>query len=65
MANNVNGRSWRFRKKYTLALMLFFAGTSLAFYTHATLGQYTAFAGILLGVFGGADLIDKHVTKGV
>lgn len=51
----------RFRKKYALALMLFVAGTVLAFYTHATLTQYTFFAGTLLAIFGTADLIDNKV----
>ena len=49
----------RFRKKYTLALLLFFAGTGLAFYTAATLTMYTIFAGTLLAIFGAADLVDK------
>ena len=40
----------RFRKKYTLAVLLFFAGTGLAFYTAATLTSYTIFAGTLLAV---------------
>lgn len=49
----------RFRKKYSLAVMLFFAGTGLAFYTAATLTQYSFFAGTLLAIFGAADLVDK------
>lgn len=49
----------RFRKKYTLALLLYCTGTTLAFITDATLGEYTLFAGTLLTIFGGADLIDK------
>lgn len=51
----------RFRKKYTLALLIFFAGTGLAFYTSATLTAYTIFAGTLLTIFGSADLVDKKV----
>ncbi|MEE9158966.1 MAG: hypothetical protein V3U60_11330 [Gammaproteobacteria bacterium] len=51
----------KFRKKYTLALLLYAAGTSLAFYTKADLGAYTLFAGTLLAIFGGADLVDKKV----
>ncbi len=53
----------RFRKKYTLALLLFVAGTALAFYTHATLGAYTMFTGTLLAIFGTADLVDKKVVN--
>lgn len=51
----------RFRKKYSLALLLFFAGTALAFYTSATLTQYSFFAGTLLAIFGAADLVDNKV----
>ena len=53
----------RFRKKYTLALLLFVTGSVLAFVNHATLGEYTAFAGVLLAIFGGADLVDKKVLN--
>lgn len=53
----------KFRKKYTLALLLFVAGTALAFKVDATLGEYTAFAGVLLAIFGGADLVDKKVLN--
>ena len=52
----------KFRKKYTLAILLFVAGTVLAFYTGATLGAYTMFAGTLLTIFGSADLVDKKVV---
>jgi len=51
----------QWRKKYTLALMLYVSGTVLAFYTDATLTQYSVFAGVLLAVFGTADLVDKKV----
>ena len=51
----------KFRKKYTLALLLFFAGTGLAFYTQASLTEYTVFSGVLLAIFGSADLVDKKV----
>ena len=53
----------KFRKKYSLALMLFFAGTALAFYTHATLFEYTGFSAVLLAIFGTADLVDKKVRN--
>ena len=58
----ING-ALRFRKKYSLALLLFFAGTGLAFYTHATLTEYTFFSGVLLAIFCTADLVDKKVKS--
>ena len=51
----------RFRKKYTLALLLFSVGSILALTTKASLGEYTVFAGTVLAIFGGADLVDKKV----
>ena len=53
----------RFRKKYTLALLLFVAGTALAFVMDSTLTEYTVFAGVLIGIFGTQDVMDKKVTK--
>ena len=53
----------RFRKKYTLTLLLWASGTGLAFYTSEGLGTYTAFATLLLSVFGAADLVDKKVAN--
>ncbi|MBW2561905.1 MAG: hypothetical protein JRE40_13765 [Deltaproteobacteria bacterium] len=53
----------RFRKKYTLAILLFITGSVLAFTNDASLGEYTAFAGVLLAIFGGADLVDKKVVN--
>ena len=53
----------RFRKKYTLAILLYVSGTALAFYSGSGLGEYTIFAGTLLAIFGGADLVDKKVVK--
>ena len=53
----------RFRKKYTLALLLFAAGTLLAFTSSATLTEYTVFAGVLLAIFGTADVVGKTVTQ--
>ena len=50
----------RWRKKYTLTLLLWVSGTALAFYTDATLLQYTAFATLLLTSFGVQDLVDKE-----
>lgn len=49
----------KFRKKYTLAMLLFVAGTAQAFFFEWSAGEYTAFAALLLGIFGAADLIDK------
>lgn len=53
----------RWRKKYTLTLLIFAAGTTLAFVQGESLGAYTAFATLILGVFGAADLVDKKVTN--
>lgn len=53
----------RFRKKYTLALLLFGVGSALAFVNGATLGEYTLFAGTLLAIFGSADLADKKLPN--
>jgi len=50
----------RFRKKYTLALLCWAAGSALAFYTKTDLTAYTIFSGTLLAIFGSADLIDKE-----
>ncbi len=51
----------KFRKKYTLALLLYAAGTFQAFLFEWSAGEYTAFAALLLGIFGAGDLIDKKV----
>lgn len=51
------------RKKYTLALLLFGAGSAHAFIYAWSAGEYTTFAGLLLGLFGAADLIDKDKFK--
>lgn len=53
----------RFRKKYSLAVALFIGGTTLAFHAGSTLAEYTAFAALLLAVFGASDVGDKHVTR--
>lgn len=53
----------KFRKKYTLSLLIWAAGTALAFIGKASLGEYTAFTGVLLTIFGSADLVDKKVTN--
>lgn len=53
----------RFKKKYTLALLLWAAGSVLAFMTKATLSEYTMFAGTVLTIFGIADVSEKKVLK--
>ena len=55
--------AWRWRKKYTLALLIFAAGTTIAFVNQSSLGEYTGFATLILGVFGAADLVDKKVAN--
>jgi hypothetical protein len=53
----------RFRKKFTLALLLWASGTALAFTMQTGLGEYTAFATLLLGVFGTQDVVDKKLIN--
>lgn len=59
-----NGRARRFRKKYILTLCVFCAGTTIAVLSDASLGEYTAFATMLLGTFGMADVADKKLNGG-
>ncbi len=49
----------QFRKKYTLALLFFVSGNFHAFIHDWTATSYIAFASLLLGIFGAADLVDK------
>lgn len=51
------------RKKFTVTLLLFVAGTALAYVMKATLPEYTMFATLLLGTFGAADLVDKKMEN--
>lgn len=51
------------RKKFTLTLLIWAAGTALAFQTTATLGAYSAFAAMLLAGFAAADLVDKKIAN--
>jgi len=51
------------RKKFSLTLLLWASGTALAFHTNSDLGSYTAYATLLLGIFGAADLVDKKVEN--
>ena len=53
----------RFRKKYTLTVLLFVAGTAQAFLFEWSAGEYTAYASLLLAIFGVADLADKKVLS--
>lgn len=53
----------RFRKKYTLALLVFGVGTIHSFVYGWSAGEYTAFAALILGIFGTADLVDKKVVN--
>ena len=50
------------RKKYTLTLLIFVIGSALAFQAGSSLGEYTAFSVMLLGVFGAQDLVDKKIA---
>jgi hypothetical protein len=43
--------------------LIFAGGTGLAFNVGSGLGEYTAFATILLGVFGTQDLVDKKMPN--
>ena len=54
----------KFRKKYTLALLFWATGTLLAFKVDAGLGEYTAFAAIICGLFKAADVTDKRLNGG-
>ena len=51
----------KFRKKYTLAILLYLSGNLHAFVFDWTATSYIAFASLLLGIFGAADLTDKKV----
>ena len=53
----------RFRKKYTLALLLYASGTTMAFVFEWNATEYTAFAALLLTIFGSADLVDKKMAN--
>ena len=53
----------KFRKKFALTLMIFGVGSYLALQVGSSLGEYTAFSVMLLGVFGASDLVDKKVIN--
>jgi len=53
----------RFRKKFSLTLLLWASGSFLAYHVGATLTEFTGFAALLLGIFGTQDLIDKNKIK--
>ncbi len=54
----------QFKKKFTLACMFWAAGTALAFQAGGSLGEYTAFTAVVLGLFAGGDVADKHLNDG-
>lgn len=56
-------KTGKFRKKFALTLLLWASGTALAFHTGAELGSYTAYATLLLGIFGASDLVDKKMPN--
>ena len=55
-------KTGRWRKKYALTLLLWASGTLLAFTAGSSLGEYTAYATLLLAIFGASDLVDKKVA---
>ena len=52
------------RKKYSMAWAVFLVGAVLVFTSPASLGAWTAFGTVLLGVFCGADVADKKLNGG-
>jgi hypothetical protein len=52
------------KRKYALTLGLFVMGAVIALYTKASLGEWTAFATMLLGTFAAADVTDKKLNGG-
>ena len=44
--------------------MFYVSGTIMAFLNSSTLGEYTAFAAIIVGIFGAADVTDKKLNNG-
>ena len=49
-------------RKFQLTIMLFVAGTALAFLRDSTLVEYTAFGSFLLSIYAGADVTDKKLN---
>jgi len=54
----------KFKKKFALAVMFWATGSVIAFMVHSTLGEYTAFTAIVLGLFAGGDVADKKLNGG-
>lgn len=52
------------KRKYALTMALFVVGATIAFVTKASLGEWTAFATMLLGTFAAADVTDKKLNGG-
>ena len=53
-----------FKKKFTLACMFWAAGSGLAFMVGSSLGEYTAFSAVVLGLFKMSDVADKRLNGG-
>lgn len=64
--SETNGKvrsAWQ-RKKYVLTWATFLGGMTIGLLTGATLGEYTAFSTMILGVFVAADVTDKKLNGG-
>ena len=48
--------------KFQLTIMLFIAGTAVAFLRDSTLVEYTAFGSFLLSIYAGAEVTDKKLN---
>ncbi len=48
-------------RKLVLTYTVFAVGCAIAFTTDTTLGEYTAFAAIILAAYGAANVTDKWV----
>lgn len=60
MVSAVKATVARFRKKYTLVLLMFFSGTVMAFADPWTAEEYRWFCVMLLAIFGPMDLADNR-----
>ena len=49
-------------RKLVLTYVVFVAGCIVAFSSNATLGEYTAFAAIILAAYGAANVTDKKLN---
>lgn len=55
-------RGWWQRKKYVLTLLVFTGGLVIALIDRSSLGEYTAFATLLLATHHAADVTDKKLN---